>query len=246
MKKKRHDKICLLCKKSRAIYAIQNLFLPNGKVPKRKRTQIRTRPIICDCCASPDKFAIPVIITKSPEQCKDLICKYAENSKDRKDYSPILLYQNPKSIELANKDPLPIWVMSRQMVGTMQIDAPHIVISITNPGSNPAFINQNGYLLDIHRVSFDDADKFHKDGKTYNIITEKQAKDIWHFVKKNKWRTSVIVCHCEAGRSRSAGVAAALSKIINGTDEEYFKKYTPNSKAYAAILKVVYGDHAKQ
>lgn len=48
-----------------------------------------------------------------------------------------------------------------------------------------------------------------------------------------------FIVHCEAGQSRSAGVAAALSKWINGEDWDYFlnPKYTPNSYCYQTILK---------
>ena len=47
---------------------------------------------------------------------------------------------------------------------------------------------------------------------------------------------NLIVVHCEAGISRSAGVAGALSLIMNGTDEYYFKKYLPNMFVYRKIL----------
>ena len=48
----------------------------------------------------------------------------------------------------------------------------------------------------------------------------------------------VIICQCSAGISRSAGVAAALGVILNGSDKEIFNdpKYCPNRFVYRTIL----------
>ena len=46
-----------------------------------------------------------------------------------------------------------------------------------------------------------------------------------------------IIVNCEAGISRSAGVAAALANIINEDDSRYFKEYLPNMLVYRKILE---------
>jgi len=50
----------------------------------------------------------------------------------------------------------------------------------------------------------------------------------------------VMMVHCEAGVSRSPGVAAALSKIHLGEDQEFFDNYTPNMLVYRKILNEHY------
>ena len=49
-----------------------------------------------------------------------------------------------------------------------------------------------------------------------------------------------ICVNCEAGISRSAGIAGALSKIYNKEDSYYFKHFCPNMFVYTSILKEYY------
>jgi predicted protein tyrosine phosphatase len=56
-----------------------------------------------------------------------------------------------------------------------------------------------------------------------------------------------IVVHCDAGLSRSPGVAAALAKIHNGDDSEFFKRHSGlNRRVYRMILDERYGAAAKE
>lgn len=48
-----------------------------------------------------------------------------------------------------------------------------------------------------------------------------------------------IIVHCDAGISRSAGVAAALNKYFNGRDQFYFDNYCPNMHVYRTLLNVL-------
>ena len=69
------------------------------------------------------------------------------------------------------------------------------------------------------------------------------AKKIVKFVKKYLNDVELIVCQCEAGISRSAGIAAGLAKCIDGDDDYFFKRYLPNSLVYSMIRKEwLYGD----
>ena len=43
--------------------------------------------------------------------------------------------------------------------------------------------------------------------------------------------------NCEAGISRSAGIAAALSKIIDKVDTIFFKNFIPNRHIYRTIME---------
>ena len=56
-----------------------------------------------------------------------------------------------------------------------------------------------------------------------------------------------VICHCDAGQSRSAGAAAAISKFFTGDDSFYFRsglyrgpKYTPNRLIYRSVLEALY------
>jgi len=45
------------------------------------------------------------------------------------------------------------------------------------------------------------------------------------------------VVHCSAGIARSAGVAGAISLVLNGKDAMFFKgRYIPNRFVYRTIL----------
>ena len=70
------------------------------------------------------------------------------------------------------------------------------------------------------------------------LFSDKNAQEILDFVQYNRVDIDLIVIHCEAGISRSAGVAGALSLIYNGSDEYYFKKYLPNMFVYRKILNM--------
>jgi predicted protein tyrosine phosphatase len=78
------------------------------------------------------------------------------------------------------------------------------------------------------------------DQMVVNLFTEKDAENILDFVAVYKDFVDLIVVHCEVGISRSAGVTAALSFILNGTDQYYFDNYIPNMLCYRKILNAHY------
>lgn len=73
--------------------------------------------------------------------------------------------------------------------------------------------------------------------KTMIYFNEAHAKKLIRFVKKHLDKIDLIIVQCDAGISRSPGVAAALSKCLNGDDSYFFKHYLPNSLVYSTILK---------
>lgn len=113
--------------------------------------------------------------------------------------------------------------------------SPHILISIRTPGQEYYKPMDNKNRLDMLTLIFHDVDVAH-DGMR-SLFNEAQAKRILDFVNKWKDRIDEIVVNCNAGFSRSPGVAAALSIILNGDDEEYFRKYSPNRLVYRTILE---------
>jgi predicted protein tyrosine phosphatase len=102
--------------------------------------------------------------------------------------------------------------------------------------------------LDILQLQFDDWNEdaknkieayYTKSQKAKEMIffSDEHAKKIIEFVKKYLNKIELIVVQCDAGISRSAAVAAALSKCLNNDDEYFFKHYLPNSLVYKTILK---------
>lgn len=117
-----------------------------------------------------------------------------------------------------------------------------IVISIIDPNKDSVFHKEDmetiPYLCDCLTISFwDEIEDKH------GCMSYQQAKSILDFVIQNPFVKNIVV-HCEAGISRSAGVAAALAKIINGNDDYFFdyyhNRYVPNMTCYKRILEVYY------
>ena len=77
-------------------------------------------------------------------------------------------------------------------------------------------------------------------------MTQQHANTIASFIKSLNGNVDEIVVHCEAGVSRSAAVAAAISFSINGDDAEFFKfPYYPNKHCYRLMLEA-FGFDLKQ
>lgn len=142
-----------------------------------------------------------------------------------------------------------IRVFSRKEISnffeTEVVDKPTIVISISNSdGEKPRALKKNlENVVEKLYLFFDDVDT----ADTYLQEFQKDdAKSILDFVGRNMSSCDNIFVHCCAGISRSAGVAAALSKILNRNDEYYFKRYCPNMLVYRTILDYYYNEYGKE
>ncbi len=135
-------------------------------------------------------------------------------------------------------------VASRDSIKFLKIDNPYIVISISEPRGKIVDIPRSENLIYILRLFFHDLDDHQKtkitDAKNYILFTPNEARNIITFVKEYRDRVGTIVCQCDGGVSRSAGVAAALAKCINGFDNDFFKRYVPNRRVYRMLLNVWY------
>ena len=118
-------------------------------------------------------------------------------------------------------------------------DVPTVIISIRSIGDTPPkklFFHSNHQVKDFITLAFDDVTTY---CQGYYPITEQQARKIAKFVMRYKdSRVEQIVVHCDAGISRSAGVAAAIAKYLNGNDDDFFVRgpYTPNMTCYSKVL----------
>ena len=134
------------------------------------------------------------------------------------------------------------------------LDMPHAIISIGEPkqckdkGLNKAEFADNEHrkgvlylqFYDLDMASIEDAHDLREIQKKYGygLMTDDHANQILDFVEEIKDRVELIVCHCEAGVSRSSGVAAAILRILTGSDDKIFndRRYIPNIFVYRKIL----------
>ena len=137
-----------------------------------------------------------------------------------------------------------IVVKNEEMMESFTTDISHIIISIRSPKTETVSIPYNESNAGVLFTCFHDLDHMPKSEhvclgsiKPYVLFDEEMAKEILCFVKLHENEIDLIVVNCEAGISRSAGVAAALSKILNDEDEYFFKEYLPNMLVYRIMLE---------
>lgn len=118
-----------------------------------------------------------------------------------------------------------------------------VIISITSCGGFGAFIipNRVNKVLDVLHLKFNDTDDI---SDISGGISDTNAINIKDFV--NKYKNSKdelkLIVHCEAGQSRSAGVAGAIMKYLYNDDTPIFNKaqYTPNMLCYRKVLNKLF------
>ncbi len=132
-----------------------------------------------------------------------------------------------------------IVVMSRDRLEHFAYESfcSYAIISVTDPNSRAANINVDNVVDHcVLGLQFYDIDN---DYGKYLAMTEEQAGLIAELVKIWYGNYDVIIVQCEAGISRSAGIAAAIAKWATGDDSEYFDRgrYIPNRRCYRLVLE---------
>jgi predicted protein tyrosine phosphatase len=139
-----------------------------------------------------------------------------------------------------------IIALSRRKAMEFTSDVPWAAIQIaTNQDWEHPKLNKC-QLVDTLKLYFDDVDGVTQWGGQspmdphfdYTFFTDKMALTIWNFVISVKDKVDILLVHCEAGISRSSGIAGGLSKCLFDDDEIFFKKpYSPNMLVYRKILE---------
>ena len=132
-------------------------------------------------------------------------------------------------------------VLSRREIKTFFTNKKHIVISVRDPKTERAELPKTQSRLSVLDLEFNDID-WQKPSCAYITFDKNMAQEILKFVDEYKDKVDLIICQCEAGISRSAGIAGALSRILEEDDLIFFKTHIPNRLVYSTILKEYYED----
>jgi predicted protein tyrosine phosphatase len=125
-------------------------------------------------------------------------------------------------------------VLNRARVARVKPNVPYVVISITDPDAPDADVVESPLRMGLLRLKFYDLDDRYAG---LEGPEPEHADRIVRFVREHLLRADLIVTQCEAGISRSSGVAAALSRWLNGHDEEFFERYIPNRRLYRLMRR---------
>lgn len=134
-------------------------------------------------------------------------------------------------------------VLSRAEVAKYRCDVPHVVISVTDPRAKRAFLPKNPLRREVLRLEFDDVGP----GPVFAIaMSEDHARQVAEFVTKHA-DVEMFVIHCEAGISRSAGIAAALGLYFDRDDSQFYQDphtgegcpFYPNSHVKSLVMRAL-------
>ncbi len=129
-------------------------------------------------------------------------------------------------------------VLNRYEAATATPDMPYIVISVADPERGDARLAESPHRRAVLRLAFHDKHRrAEAAGKV--VMTAADARRILDFLSAHAEDAPLVVCQCEAGLSRSAAIAAALSRIVQGEDQFFFAHYAPNDYIYHLLLNTV-------
>jgi predicted protein tyrosine phosphatase len=139
------------------------------------------------------------------------------------------------------------FILGREEIGRFELSHKYIVISIKDPRSEDAELPESYNRVDVLRLAFHDWNEKQREyiekefptsptAQKMVYFNEDDAKAVVDFVLKHKDEVEVIVTQCEAGISRSAGMAAGICKGLGQDDSQIFLKYLPNSLVYKLVL----------
>lgn len=126
-------------------------------------------------------------------------------------------------------------IFNRETIEKYDAKEKHIVISIHDPNTTHAILSETCKDTRLETLFLVASDT---DGKYGVPFTREMANKVWLLVDKYKDDIDLIVINCEAGISRSAGVGAALSKVLNNDDTDFFRYFRPNMFIYRKVLSI--------
>lgn len=133
------------------------------------------------------------------------------------------------------QDIKPITVLSKKAAKEFESEGLWACISVCCPDDSFANVSRVKQL-DLLQLRFWDRDFARVSDDPEFVFNEGHAKEVWDFVEKNWDKIDELMVHCLMGQSRSAGIAAAISKVKYGSDQSYFEAFTPNMLIYRKLL----------
>lgn len=146
-------------------------------------------------------------------------------------------------------DVMDFQVLNRMLMAKVAYeDRDYIVISIADPGQRchhdegiHVNIPESPRRLGVLKLDFHDLEE---PTGGYELMSEEQARQVaaWlqQFAPQDEAKWPLIVVHCEAGKCRSSGMAAALSKRWNGSDDFFWQEeksgFEPNKWVYDKMV----------
>ncbi len=132
-------------------------------------------------------------------------------------------------------------VLDRDLARFTTHDEPYAVLSSTDPQGTHPKIAPSEQLRALLTLQFSDVDRvlprLQAKSAYVRSCTPEIARRIAAFVQAQRAQgVRLFVIHCEAGMSRSAGVAAALSQFYNGDEFFFLHHYRPNVLVREMVL----------
>ena len=129
---------------------------------------------------------------------------------------------------------------------------PSVMISISDPHMQYAaapFCSEENKVLQILSLCFADADQpgpdiYGYDAGIEDLMRDEDAAQVAELL--HTYPGTDVIVHCDAGISRSAGIAAAILKHTTGDDSSIFENglYDPNLWCYRKTLAALSGESA--
>lgn len=143
-------------------------------------------------------------------------------------------------------DALALQVLDRSSVRTCSHDEPFAIISITDPQNRHRVLPSDRNCTGVLRLAFSDVEAraaaLHITSPYWTAFTQETGRQIAEFVCEQIGAgTRLIVAQCDAGMSRSAGVASALSQFYNHDEAFFIVHYRPNRWVRRLTLEALKG-----
>ena len=139
---------------------------------------------------------------------------------------------------------LRVLVLDRRLAARRTMAVEYAVISIRDSHDSipDAVLAESPLRRAILRLRFDDIgdiDDADEAPPGYLLFGESHARQIVRFVDAHLHAIQGLIVHCEAGISRSAAVAAVLSRAINGDDAFLDEHFSANPRVRAVLTRQI-------
>lgn len=122
----------------------------------------------------------------------------------------------------------------------LKLRRPAVAIAITDPPRPLSRPPATPWLRAVLRLQFDDVGAVGPlswDPREPVRFTPALAEQAWSFLWQHLPEVDVVVCHCEAGRSRSRGLLAGLADALGQSAPHLWLRGEPNPHVRALMAQ---------